>query len=139
MLEASGGAPTFCCCASAPTPMTENARRIASLTRPDMSSTQVIGQSSLARWRGDHSGAGLHCTTLAKNKFARATFREASNASRPRQRARFHATDGGLSAVRPQPRVNERVPPLPWAGLPPAGPHQLAVAQLFDHLVGARE
>src|SRR3954471_10774151 len=28
---------------------------------------------------------------------------------------------------------------LTWAGLPPAGSHQLCLAHSFDHLVGARE
>src|SRR3954466_2960550 len=28
---------------------------------------------------------------------------------------------------------------LTWAGLPPAGSHQLCLAHSFDHLIGARE
>src|SRR2546429_8722073 len=44
-----------------------------------------------------------------------------------------------LSPVATQHSLPSRTLPFTWAGLSPAGSHQLCLAHSFDHLVGARE
>src|SRR5436309_1426472 len=44
-----------------------------------------------------------------------------------------------LSPVATQHSLPSRTLPFTWAGLSPAGSHQLCLAHSFDHLVGAAE
>src|SRR5436309_3604112 len=44
-----------------------------------------------------------------------------------------------LSPVATQHSLPSRTLPFTWAGLPPAGSHQLCLAHSLDHLVGAGE